>query len=1537
MVFLFKFYEDGKGIEYKKLDLVDDSHKTNKKYFSLKILLSTIKFDINSVTDFNLRMRRDNGTNYYHTGYIDKDEQCLKFDNCEFKDISYIDGEYETFLEFYSGGILIYDGSTENLLLNLATTASEYTISLDNSKNTAGIIEMQQTDGLITELQFEFKMTSNAFNDYYAYYFSNTEEAKEYIYKPFVAGTKLTQMVTPTFFKEGKTYLFTSMKDAFGNIKTKKFQIITKSNTTHYFKIIECTDFITNVDSTITTYFESINVERIRPVIKYEKNSIEHIIKATNEIGLLQNQDNVLSFSFKDAFGIENSAIENIKLFDLYYEINGTLDQSNHVTVIKDSNIPIITCYGFDKNGYQLIKTNISKYKIEGTVDNSNMFFVSNDTTVGSITNCKKITYLTCTTPIDKVSFIDVNDVEYELFPIFLNKDNVRSIYKVETETLIDYKSVAASYDDVDVPVEYLSDFHGPDQKVFFVSYDFDKLDTYTQNIITSNGGIVFSGPITTKLLKTQYIKFGKYIYLKGYIPSSEISEVDFDILVKNTTSSLIKETFSKNVSCNLKHNKDLVLDFVNTSIIGINSSIENELIKIFGSVYYTSYPMLPISNIQIATVSGKTTDAVKCKGINTYINTGLNDSSNVKTYFIPTLKKNNAVIEYTDYKVAKLSDTMYSFEFNVEITNGMNDISISFVDLNNNEGELALKLEKNINEVNIVLNKYQDNASITFSNDECFVNSLEENTVLQLDISGETYTQLNSERYIKVKDSNGYSTQYRVITKQGSNKSFVILEMSNLKENYEKMTIYYDDEIIYSFSIKKTEQILLTSELAFTSGSNVYYLKYMKDAISQIYLDWDNKEYFSCKIVDNNFIEIKKIKETQKAEINLSITSYDPNNIYPSSVFVSSGLFYTSTVIKNEFLYYNGARQSPSISIPSSVFNLELECFNNIDIEEIYVNDYNEFLYGDIKKKAYYDSDKNCFIISNIITPTIYSDIVVYIKTTYLEFELTYNAFSKNKIIYDYDNTTYSMSFSGINENYNLQIGSSKSTTTNIVGNFVGSNYIQKIELFLDGELIFTETPNYKFSNINSYYKTPVSIDKNISGLKEINCKITDGAGRIRYTKNIFYNINNFDTLLEITNIKEKNIGVKGQTIKINVKATGYKPNTYSLYYNIEDIFGNITKVLIQEGENLGTFFNELGLFKTYITLQSGTFELKSKYYYFDINDVGVKHVSLFDNAYSRIKKIFEIKFLKNTFYENNILSSKLNHYHAGKLIAEYYPIYNQDNNFTFKIKKLPGLNRYEYEDNFLRFFIDDCTIQISDLIKPQMLKFETYDDSSFEYIGDDFLSQEKSMNFLSKNNVVDFEDSNDVFTLERNSNVRLTYVGVDTIQILSKNGLILSEKKCLDGIYTNIESLYIPCTIEHFDANGVKLNNLTFDIEVRTVDNGIVTTNNTNNNSFVGLQLNINNNEENGSMQAFYLTAPLNESFKTSISLLCKRYEPHYMLEYARIIYREKHFSFDLKLIDDIISTIEMEYNLQKNNISHVTFFKKEIYKKMEELNNV
>ena len=210
-------------------------------------------------------------------------------------------------------------------------------------------------------------------------------------------------------FKDGFTYLHFCLKDNFNNVNYKKYKITTKNNTFTSMYILENEFKINSLEDNINIFFESRNVEKLKPIIQY-KDKDNLVQKEGTEIGTFNNNKKFFILNLKTIFGEIKE-----KTLELFFVLNNKKELISNKCLIKIDDVkPEI-----EMNNYFLIKDEkTNSLKIEGKIKDDNLFYIGENVKV--INPVKNFLLIYSDKNLQKIKFENEEKEDLEKF----NKSN---------------------------------------------------------------------------------------------------------------------------------------------------------------------------------------------------------------------------------------------------------------------------------------------------------------------------------------------------------------------------------------------------------------------------------------------------------------------------------------------------------------------------------------------------------------------------------------------------------------------------------------------------------------------------------------------------------------------------------------------------------------------------------------------------------------------------------------------------------------------------------------------------------------------------------------------------------------------------------------------------------------------------------------------------------------------------------------------------------------------------------------------------------
>lgn len=1393
MKYFFTFYEDKKGQEYIALDNNTNYHKTNKTNFNLKININDMPFGVSGITDYKLKLIKENGDSTAAesiSGNVDFTENAVMFKECSFKDLFDIDGRYKLYLEFMSGGLIVYNGMVEPIFIDLRTKCPNYLIDIYNSTKVGEVYELQGKE-LHKEIDVTLKLIEETEKSnilMYSYRLTHEENIK--LENWAVLGSEKKKFTIPVLdntFYEGKTNLYIALKDANGNINNKKITIAIAGSNVSAFEIKNTEHLINSLDKPINIYFDYINVSELTPVLNlkdYSNNTKEMV--SEKKFGLLNKQDGMCSIDLKSFFPSLADDILKYKILDLHFVLNSSKEISNTCTILFDDLGPKILITNLDANNYEITRQKIDYFKIEGKISDSNLFFVGNS--IDTYNNEKYLDSIIFYAK-ERIKKVKINSSMEEVIFKPINEDKGYFTYISELDNPGELSFYNEKNNDITNQVVYIDSFKPNGEKVLFITFKEDELDSYEKNVIENQNGVDFGGELSTIAKKVEFKKFLNSYVLKIYIPEEETGTYSFTLKLHNTVYSLMKRISTDNISCKMVGNKEIDTDFTNTSIFCCSSSNTEKakIIRINNSdgrvdEYFPNNINLDL----LFFISMNKVDTLTITKNIFFITSGVESSGLKDIYYRPILKDSkDTIITYENYKLEKLDSSSYMFSMYVPISSGINSYNLAFYDNAKNKTIVPFEIEKNSKPIEVVIDKtYIHNISILDENG-LKINAKEENVVIKFSINNESLKQKLQPRFLIIKNDT-YSDKYKIITE--GDKSYCIADIKGLKQEYENFEIIYEleDVVKNTFQIKHVSGIFLSTEQNFLSGMTRYYLQFQKSDFADIKLTWDNYEQFFCEIKDNIVI-VTRVKDVNfSAKINIKLIAVDTSGTFENVLTEVKGIFYNNTIINNYNLMYDGKIQDYKIDICRNTFNISIESFEYEGIEYIYTIDNNENLYSKKNKYAVFNPDKKNYLLKDIITPLHPSEIKIFIKHKDLDFEIEKTLFSDYPIKLFNSNNKFKLSIDNkLNNKTMIKISPRNITARNTNGDYIGYDYMKEIYMYMDNKLVYSSDKPFYFSDKNSCFIAEFDNSEIREGVIECIAKVKDGSDKSLFTDNIITKLSRGDIELKLRDYSVYNLKTMAEAEFFTVEINGEEyPEEAELLLEVTDIIGNSKIHKVSKGKNKNLFFSNEGFYALKLIMKcNGWYRTSIDY----MVDVLTKHIEMKNDNYLKIRNVLEISLLNLTSVESDILNARINHYVNGVFNNCYKPII-LGKEMKFDIAKKSGLNEYFYEDNYRKEKLNSYNAIDKKDITPELLNFRTI------------------------NNEYHYQKGK-AFYINSESDISLTYKNVDSIIIKAANYEF--KKLVLDNVDIFISNNMIPCKVEHYSRDNKKIEPLDFNIK--------------------------------------------------------------------------------------------------------------------------
>lgn len=1364
MKYYFNFY----NIEGKENNYIYDSNKDsyyniNLDFFNLKIFINDINIQHDRITDYKFLVEKEvDGVYTIESSFIGKkQEDIIKFEKCKLNkdELDKTNIKYRCYIECYEGGILVYTEIKKPIHIYLKTICDDFNITIDNSNNIGDCYELQDED--IERIKFTIDVVDGQEHNTLKYYYSfNSKEEIEP--KNFnILGVKnktFIYEVLTNIFVDNATYLHFYLKDSFNNIRYKKYKLVTKNNNKEILEIIDYTHEIYDENTNLSFFYNSKNIESVRPEIYIEySESLKYSKISDKSIGLRGNNINKIVFKLIDHFNDISEKLENSSKISINFNLNTGSKKSNSVEMIYDNLPPKILLTNIQDN-YLVIRDDLSLFKVEGHIYDKNLFYIGKGKKKYDfegidyhvlIKSEKDIMYLKEKNTIHKIQkygdiyVANISTNEYEL-------------YDTDNNKIEEY--------------EYLDDF-SEDYNIVFLALDINKFSTYEKNIIFHNKLLVKEID-TNHIVKQDQIIIDNFIIFKIYIEKEFKEILNIDLGINEYEYSFLKYLDRTLTSCYVDFNKNLNINF-NTSKLLFSNIVEDSIIYKFSSNKINEYKnFVKLENFAILLMSLSENEYFSSSSEIYFTDNELNLKEIADIYYIPELKIENIPELSFKYNLELFEEGKYNFNIEVPVQKGINNYKLLFEDVLENEEELEFEIEKQIEKIKIKLDENYSKDIVFNDNNQLFSNK--ETLMLKLLIENETKIDKEKNQYI-IFNKNNY-TKYKII--RDRNSSYSIVEFYNLKEiqDYE---VYYSNDTTpsFKFTINILENMYLDAPENIVTGNDCYYLKFNTNIFSIVNFSFDNHNSFNCSMFKNEGIErIIKIQRNNNntivEKLNLTISIYDPKNIFKTLNKEISLTFYTDNLISEYWIPNNFLNNNNELN--SASFDLCLKTFQKNSINNIYYYDELEMDFYKRKKYAIYDEINNNYIIKDIVSPIEYSDIVINLNIDNEEnLNITKTLFSNNPI--KLIETFHAVSIVYLYENENII--------------FRLKNHLKTKEQFKKFEA---------FANFQSFYSTnDITLNPNeefeiiipnnkLYGKVIFNSSLINNKNKIINldSENLIINLNKIDGYIKELNTY--NIFNSNEKFEFNF-ITNYD-NEFELH--IKDPFLNVEIVNLKKGKNK-IDLSKQGIY--YLELYGIVCNKKSiiSNYYILISDYYFDNIKLKNTSFTKWKFINEMIITNNIMYDSDILSPKIIYFLNGVKMKEYNFFKKENENYYFIVDKKNGLNEYIYNDNF---------------IEKKICEFNTNDCFNNNYSLYDIHTNEESALYINENSIF----------IETKCNLYLKTKGIKFIDVYPNNSNKKFRKIVLEEKETVILSGFIPCKIKCYDKNENEIPKCNYEIKL-------------------------------------------------------------------------------------------------------------------------
>lgn len=1359
MKLYFDFFNDKNENKYICMTEINNSLNINLDKFNLTCHVDEeLGIDYSKITDFFLVIEKEiNGVYTLEKRYSGEYKTgTIEYSNCNFDDTISNSASYRLHFQFNQGGVVVYNGKDFPFYISLKSKCEDFNIEIHNSILIKDYYEIQEISSDIPYITFKMSIINNKnFNNYRYYYVFKNSESEEGInikYKNLTnTEIQITEGVTIDLFKDGITYLHFYLKDTFDNVSHRVFKITTKQNTLTLFEIINTeVNIVENEEFGI--FYKSRNIKSIKPVIEITDSNNNTITKTSKKtIGTYDKDKNIVLFKFTDYFEepIKNT---NVKLHFILNENDRTI--SNSMMIYIDSVSPKIDIINFDENKYKLISNKDEKtVNVLGKIQDSNFFYLGNNRQKILLDNVKH--YLIIHSYNNDIHKIEFNGSGEKIELLKYSK-----YYIIETQGE-DFEL----YDVSDNKIEknqytFVNDYVNIDSKNIYIIFNKKELTQYEINIIEHQNGLELKGSEISSVIKKQtFSKFAEFYYLKVEIEKNIINNFNFDVGIPGFGYSFLPKINYSNISCGLTNKKELVADFENAAFIAIKSNNDVEVSKCTNNKVIYKQITHTLEELTFLPISLKKNEFFSLNGEFMFFDDNLNSFPFEEIYSKPKITdKKKHEIECLNYRISEVDKNIYSFSFDLKIEDGINKNTIEFSDTVDNKSSVEITIEKNYKPIEIeideVYNKNFEKFEISKNNYELTTNKKTIN--VKFVIKNETMNNLKDDVYLIFK-SDKFNKKQKILKE--INQRVVYVEFSNLTELEEHYQVFYNNDVKsnINFSIKNIPGLTLDVKTNFVTGFNYYYLPYETDSFANIKLEYDNKN-FICEIKSDGLIDIVRTNNSKFIErIELTLIASDKYNLYTPVNKKINGVFYNGSVITEYTIdnLFNDKVISPQ-------FNLNLKTYENEYIEYIKYYDPLEIDIFKRDKYAVFKPEQNTYVIEDIVTPFSPSYLDISIKIKNEDLVVNKRLFEENLIsLYEEKNNlivTY------VKEEDKLHI--------KIVNKDESEQIYNKLEVY-DGETFVKELKDIKFDKKHKEYNCYFDLTL-FEGISDITVKLFNRFDKVVfiYTDLINFNtisdkecyIENFD-LFNVLNVEKLN------NINLISNIDGCE-----FYIIVKNMLNDSEKISLNKGQNKLQLKPGQYLFELYY--QKYNYIKKMSSYNVEIIDDNFEYID-YSKEYSKFYKVNTIvirKFINTKF---KYLEPQIIHYCNDELINVYEPYYD-NNSIKFDISKSLGINRYFYQDKYIRKELEpfDKKIEI--------------DKNLFEIFA--IHTNEKSLFYEEQTNSI---------VLDKLENLYFKTKNVDKMVIKTNRVRTDIPKTLIDDLENTLFKEFIPCTLEFYKTN--------------------------------------------------------------------------------------------------------------------------------------
>lgn len=1359
-----KFFEPNTNDQVNSIVYAGEMMNSKFNNFNIKIDMSD--FDVNhlDISEYKLTVEKKmNGTYIFFNsfvGQIDVVQKQILFNGILDKTDNTNVG-YRFHLTFYSGGISIFEGSKYSFEITVKNECEDFYIEVDNSICIGDDVELQEDDE-IENITFDVNVNNNSKNNtlMYWYDFGYEEDVKPKEFKVFGEKTKkFDYVISKPIFKNDFTYLHFYMKDSFNNIRYKKVKILTKKNVNELLEIISGDIYLNDLNHEFCLFYRSKNINEVKvKLYTITNNDSEENYVGKKTIGFRDLEDEFISINLSDHFDDIENILKKSKEIKMTFLLNSSEKESlNSINIFYDYSSPEIFL-DLDDN-YLLKKENVEYVKISGKVVDKNLFFIGGDIKKYDFNDVNN--YCLIKSDID-ITHIELNNGS-KIKPIKLGKyyvaslnDKIYAIYH-KTEKLTN--------------VLMLDDFCSKDEKVLFVNIDKKKLNTYEKNLLDNNL-LLLKGDIEGHIVSQNTYDIGNHYLIKAIVNAEFTDNVKFDIGISEFNYSFLKYIDDNSVSCELRRNKTLNMDFDSSRLVFIKTNKPIQFQKFSKDEMLTSKSSIIIDDVSFVPISLSNSSFFTCKQSHIFFDDVLNNKpvDNVFTY--PTITSNDINIEFKNYKMSKIEKEIFSFEFDVQVKFGVNELKITFEDILKNKQSKDFIIEIQDKDVEVIIDEsYLEDAIITEEKDYKVLNTKKESLTVKLIIKNQTHMQRQSEKFLILSSGRGNS-KYKIINEK--NVSYCYIDLYNYNEK--NCDVFYDSinsDVKLNIKLNKIDFLKLDCPSETITGMTNYYIPLKKDNFSLLTIEHTNAEKITCEYVEkdgNSFIQVNRLDNKNFIEESyINIKAFDNKNIFNGISKDISITFYNDTLIADAYI-------QPQFIINDEIFsnsiNIEIKTFEKEYIDTISYYDLLELDFYKRKKKAEYKGD-GIYVIKNIITPIVPTPIDVEISLkTKKQIVITKRLFNDAFISLKENEEDVSLAYEMNNSKLDIVIKNKGKKSLNIKSAF----------LLLDGKI----TKEYKDIKIDSTKTHTIELPiKQLYGHKQISFKIINEYG----TKIIFPD--------ELVNIKRNisSCAIKGfgkynllDVSESNIIDIIKEDDNIDLSLIIVDLYGIKTKYNVNDGINNINHL-EPGLYEYYLVDDSTGTEIVN--YHVEISHDKTSLIQSKNNGYLKYDFVKDIVLENLSSIPMEELDPKLLYYLNDNFIKVCTPNWINERNMQFTIDKKHELNKYVYKDSFIEKTLPIVKISKPDNLKSKVYNFNTKDESAF-YIKDNCVN------------------------VERQVPVYFTAENLKYMKILSKPINRWFTKSIINDEENMIPFAFIPCEVKFFNVNNEEVKELKLDINI-------------------------------------------------------------------------------------------------------------------------